>query len=129
MHKLLHVVIGLAGFMFVFLGAGWLFAPAVISPQLGMSLQSGVGLSTQIGDLSAFFLTLGACILLGLYTGKRYWFLPPMMLLGLAAMGRMIAWLFHDAALALDMIGVEVLVASLLLVTSGRLTTSRPTRL
>ena len=87
---------------------------------LGMSLLSGEGLSTQIGDLSSFFLVLGSFILLGAYTKQKYWFYAPIALLGLAAISRTIAYLFHDAAFATQSIMVEVLVACLLFFQASR---------
>ena len=55
-----------------------------------------------------------------LVSGRRTWYYPPVLLLSLTAIGRVIAWLFHDAALA-PQIGVEVLVAVILLFASRRL--------
>ena len=84
-------------------------------------LADGVGLSSQVGDMSAFFLTLGICMLVGLVTGRRVWFYPPIILLLLTAVGRILAWLVHDAALALDLIGPEIIVSVILLVAARRL--------
>jgi hypothetical protein len=70
--------------------------------------------------MSGFFLTLGGCMLVALVNGRRAWYYPPALLLLLAAVGRVVAWLFHDAALA-PQIAVEILVAAILLVASRRL--------
>jgi len=43
------------------------------------------------------------------------------MLLTIAAVGRILAWLVHDATLALDLIGLELLVSTILLLASRRL--------
>jgi hypothetical protein len=43
------------------------------------------------------------------------------MLLLLTAIGRTLAWLIHDAALAVDLIGLEVLISAILLFASRRL--------
>ena len=64
--------------------------------------------------MSAFFLTLGICILMGLVTGRKVWYYPAMTLLALTALGRTLAWLLHDAALATSLIAPEVIVALLL---------------
>jgi hypothetical protein len=53
-------------------------------------------------------------MLIAQFSGSRFWFYPPIMLLGLAAFGRVIAWLFHGAALTYDMIAVEAAVVALL---------------
>ena len=102
-----RVAAGIPGLIFMSIGVGWWIAPGFVGAQLGMTLLSGAGLGTQIGDLASFFLTLGACILIGLATAKRVWLYPPMILLGLAIAGRVIAWLFHDAELLLNAIAVE----------------------
>jgi energy-converting hydrogenase Eha subunit E len=43
------------------------------------------------------------------------------MLLSITAVGRVLAWLVHDATLALDLIAPEVIVSVILLVASRRL--------
>lgn len=120
MNKILSVLVVLPALLFVVTGVRWLVDPAGSAPQLGMALDEGLGLSTQVGDLSSFFLTLGICMLTAVVTGRRTWYHPPILLLSLAAIGRLVAWLVHDAALA-PQIGVEILIAILLLVASRRL--------
>ena len=121
MNKILRVAVALPGILFVSTGLRWLIDPSTAAAPLGMSLLNGLGLSTQIGDLAAFFLTLGACILMGLITSNRVWYYPSIMLLGIAAMGRVIAWLLHDAALATSLILLELAIAALLTFAANRL--------
>jgi len=123
--KFWRIAIGVPGIVFVFVGIGWLIAPEMAGAQLGMTLSNGVGLSSQVGDFASFFLTLGTCMLLGLRTTNRPWFYAAIMLLGFAALGRMFAWAFHDAALALDMIALEVLLAVLLYFASENLAATK----
>ena len=120
MNKLLNVLVALPAVLFLTIGLRWMVAPEGVATEFGMALDTGLGLSTQIGDLSAFFLTLGLSMLLALLSRRRVCFYPPIMLLGFAALGRVLAWLFHDAALA-PQIGVEVIVATLLFLASRRL--------
>ena len=120
-NKILRVITALPGILFVVTGVGWIVDPASAAAGVGMPLLEGVGRSTQIGDLGAFFLTMGLLILIGVTTLKRVWFYPPMMLLGLAATLRIIAWLVHGAALALSMIAFEIIVTALLYVSTIRL--------
>ena len=124
-NKILRVVTALPGILFVVIGVGWIIDPASAAAGVGMPLLDGVGRSSQIGDMGAFFLTLGLLILVGVTTLKRVWFYPPMMLLGLAASLRIIAWLVHGAALAGSMIAVEIIVTALLYVSSIRLCEKR----
>ena len=116
MKKALPFLLGVPAAAFVLIGLAWWVAPAQIAGQLGMTMLEGAALSTQIGDLGSFFFVMGACILLALVKGDRFWFLPALMLISMAAIGRVIAWLFHDAALTLDNLAVELPVAALLAV-------------
>jgi len=119
----LKAVVLLCGVLFIVTGLRWLLAPAGVAPEFGLALSTGVGLSSQISDMSAFFLTLGVSILMGLTTGRAIWYYPPMILLSLTAVGRILAWLLHDAALAMNLIAPEVIVALILLIASRRLAT------
>ena len=65
MKNVLRVVAGLFGILFLINGLQWIIAPASIAAQLGMPLLEGVGLSTQIGDMGSFFITVGAMTLIG----------------------------------------------------------------
>ena len=121
MNIALRAIVLLCGVLFIVTGLRWLLAPAGVAPEFGLVLSSGVGLSSQIGDMSAFFLTLGVCILMGLITQRAIWYYPPIILLSLTAVGRLLAWLLHDAALAMNLIAPEVIVALILLIASRRL--------
>ena len=121
MNILLRAIVLVCGVLFIVTGLRWLLAPVGVAPEFGLVLSSGVGLSSQIGDMSAFFLTLGVCILMGLITQRAIWYYPPIILLSLTAVGRLLAWLLHDAALAMNLIAPEVIVALILLIASRRL--------
>ena len=117
----IKLLVLLFGILFLLTGLRWLLAPAGIAPDFGLALGSGIGLSSQVGDMSAFFLTLGVCMLTGLTTQRSVWYYPPIMLLLLTAVGRVLAWLLHDAALATQLIAPEVMVSLVLLFASRRL--------
>lgn len=121
MNKILKVLVVLPAILFIATGVRWLVAPAGVAPEFGLTLEQGLGLSTQVGDLAGFFLTLGSCMLIALITGQRTWYYPAIMLLSITALGRILAWLLHDATLALDMIAPEVIISIILLVASRRL--------
>ena len=120
MNRLLGLLVLAPAILFIVTGVRWLVAPAGIAPEFGLVLGEGLGLSSQVGDMSGFFLTLGICMLAALLSGRRIWYYPAMLLLLLTAIGRVIAWLLHDAALA-PQIGAEIAVALILLVASRRL--------
>jgi hypothetical protein len=109
MNKVLKIVVALLAVVFASIGLRWLVAPEGVAAEFGMTLMEGLGLSSQIGDLGAFFLSLAMFILLALTSGRRSWYYPAIILLGLTAIMRTMAWMFHGASLALDMIAVEII--------------------
>ena len=121
MNKVLKILVLLPAILFLVTGLRWLVAPAGVAPMFGLTLDVGVGLSSQVGDMSAFFLTLASCMLIALISGRRSWYYPAIMLLSITAVGRVLAWLVHDASFALDLIAPEVIVSIILLVASRRL--------
>jgi hypothetical protein len=121
LNKVLKLLVLLPAILFMVTGVRWLVAPAGIAPDFGLTLAEGVGRSSQIGDMTGYFLTLGSCMLLALISERRIWFYPPMMLLAVTALGRIVAWLLHDASLASSQITLEVVVAVILLLASRRL--------
>ena len=88
-----------------------------------MPLLDGIGRSTQIGDMGAFFLGCSAMILLGAATRRPHWLQAAAMLVGGAAIVRTLAWAFHDAAFATQFIAVELVVTGVLLFGAHRFTT------
>jgi hypothetical protein len=128
LNKVLKLLVLLPAILFVVMGIRWLVAPAEIAPDFGLALAEGIGLSSQIGDMAGYFLTLGSCMLIALITARRSWYYPPMMLLAITALGRIVAWLLHDATLAVSQITVEAVVALILLLASRRLPQALSTR-
>lgn len=116
MSRALRIAVLLAGAAFTLQGLGWIMDPTRAADGLGMPLLDGLGRSTQIGDFAAFFLIAGITMLLGSRPGRERLLLVPAGLLATAAVGRTLAWALHGAAFAWLFIGVEVLVATLLLV-------------
>ena len=119
MKKVLQVAVAVPAILFLVIGIRWIVDPAAGAEALGMPLLDGVGRSSQIGDMTAFFLSLSFMIFGGLITAKRAWFYAPVMMLGLAACFRIMAWLVHDAALAIPLIVPEIVIASFLLFASA----------
>ena len=120
-NTVVNLLVLLAAILFLVMGVRWLVAPAGVAPDFGLTLSDGIGLSSQIGNMAGFFLLLGSCMLIALISGHRSWYYPPMMLLAITALGRTVAWLLHDATLAVSQIMTEVVVAIFLLLASRRL--------
>lgn len=88
MRSALRITTALLGAGFALQGVLWLVAPARAAAGLGMPLLDGVGRSTQIGDLSIFFLVAGGLMALGSRPGRARWLLVPAVLIGGAAVTR-----------------------------------------
>ena len=121
MKILLRVLVTLPAILFIVTGLRWAIDPSGAATALGMTLLDGIGRSSQIGDVGAMFLSMGIMMLLALVTAKRAWFYAPALLLSLIAVFRLLAWLVHDAALAMDMIVVELVVTVIVLIAASKL--------
>lgn len=126
MKTTIRVLLVLPAVLFIVMGMRWLVDPAGIAPEFGFQLGDGLGRSSQVGDFAAFFLTMAICILLGVVSGRRVWFYPPAMLLLLAATGRVLAWVAHEAAFAAGMVVFEVTVGTLMLIAARWLPEGTP---
>ncbi len=115
MPKVLRILVTVLGVGFLLQGVGWLVAPARAAEGLGMPLLDGLGRSTQVGDFAAFFLAMGGGMLLGTRPGRAGILYGPAVLLGGAALGRIVAWALHGAAFATLFIAVELGASVLLL--------------
>ena len=121
MSKVFKIFISIPAIIFVFMGLRWIINPAAAAQAQVMPLLDGMALSSQIGDLGALFLGMGVMILLGLISDNKTWFQAPILLLLCTAVIRVIAWLFHDASLAIPMIVVELLFSGLLFVACNKM--------
>lgn len=120
MRKVLRVLSGLVGVLFLAQLAGWIFQPAAAAEGLGMPLLDGVGRSTQIGDIGSLFLAVSALSLVGALRENASLLCAAALLLGGAALLRTLAWAAHGAAFTASFIFVEVLAAAVLLATASR---------
>jgi len=121
MKNVLRVIAGLAGTLFFLNGLQWIINPASIAESLGMPLLQGVGLSTQIGDLGSFFITVGAMTLIGAITTSRHWFYAPSMLLLVAALYRTLSTVLYDAPFVISAIVVELSLGLFLIFAGSRI--------
>ena len=121
MRSPLRIIAFLLGIFFVLQSAGWILNPANAASGLGMPLLDGLARSTQIGDLSAFFLTAGVTILLGCRRGSARLLLVPAGMIGGAAVLRIVAWALHGADFATLFIAIEIVTTAILLAAAQRL--------
>ncbi len=120
--RALRIFLFLPAIGFLVTGLRFAVAPAGAAKGLAMPLLDGAARSSQIGDVGALFLGMGLMILTALLTLERTWFVAPAILLFLIAVLRILAWLFHGAALMMPMIVPEVVIGGLLLLASTKLT-------
>ncbi|MCR9104634.1 MAG: hypothetical protein NXI15_05015 [Gammaproteobacteria bacterium] len=109
---LAKMTVGLAALVSLLLlaiGAHWQIDPTAAAAELGMPLlEDGIGRSSQIGDLTAFFVVGGVFGLLGVVRKNPLFLYTPAALVGAAAVFRTLAWLLHGADFA-PMIIPEIL--------------------
>ena len=114
MKKTLRVLSILVGVMFLVQGLGWLSDPGAAAEALGMELLTGVGASTQIGDIGAFFLSIAIMVGIAQRPGAGHWLYPAALLLFAAAVMRALAWATGSADFAPQFIAPEIVMGSIL---------------
>ncbi len=131
MNKLRKFLPVLPATIFIFMGIRWLANPEAAAQAQFMPLLEGMALSSQIADIGALFFCMGGMILLGLITQNKTWFQATVFMLLTIAFMRIVAWLFHDAALAIPMIVVELVMSTVLFFGAKRMAknlTQNPTQ-
>ena len=115
MKMTLRVLSILVGVMFLVQALGWLADPGAAAEALGMELLTGVGASTQIGDIGALFVSIAIMIGIAQRPGAGHWLYPPALLLLAAAVMRTLAWATGSADFAPQYIVPEIVMGSILL--------------
>lgn len=121
----LRIISGLFGLLFGVSFLNWLLAPAGAAAMLDMPLLDGVARNTQIGDFTAFFFTLTVFIGLGVWRQQAQPLFGACLLLGSAALFRILSALLHEATLAPVSVAVEVAAAVVLFSYAWRLRQKR----
>ena len=122
MNKFLVVLNAINGIFFIAIGLLWVISPYEAGANFGiLEISEGLGRSSLIGDIGSYFFCIGLMIVLAAYTLRSIWFYAPAMLLGVTALFRVVSWAAHDATFATQFIIIEILLITLLLVTSKRM--------
>jgi hypothetical protein len=116
MKILFRVLSGLVGLMMLTNGVRFMIDPAGAAAGLGMELLTGIGASTQIGDISAFFFSIAIFVTLAQRPGTGHWLIPAAVLLAAAAVTRTLTAVTGHAPLATQFIVPEVIMATILVV-------------
>ncbi|MDA0796594.1 MAG: hypothetical protein O2950_06585 [Proteobacteria bacterium] len=103
--KIIAIMPGIALLQNAFL---FLVQPSKVVADLGMPLLDGIGRSTQLADLGAFFVFSATLIIYGVIKSKSGCLRAVALLLGIAALLRVLAWVAHGADLATTFIAVEL---------------------
>jgi hypothetical protein len=110
-------LVALVGLLTAGNAALWLIVPARAAEALKMPLLTGAGLSTQM-DIGAFFLGGAIFTVLALITRERPWFIAAAVLVLGAALYRTAAFAFHGAPFLADMVGIEIVMGSIMIIAS-----------
>ncbi len=121
-----RILAGLLGALFLFQGLGWIIDAKSAAEGLGMPLLDGLARSTQVGDLTGFFLCLGGFGLWGAYRQAPTWLRAAGLLLLGAAFGRSLAALVSGAPFATEFVAIEVVAGGLFFLAASRIGASRP---
>ena len=109
-----RIISGLIGALMAATAAGWLLDPETAAGSLGMSYMDGIGRSTLVGEISAFFVFLVVMCIAGAVTRVGHYLRSAGLLLLLTAVFRTTAWALHGAELATIFIVFEIVMAVLL---------------
>ena len=122
MNRFLVVLNAINGILFIAIGLLWVISPYEAGANFGiLEISEGLGRSSLVGDVGSYFFCIGLMMILAAYTLRSIWFYAPAMLLGVTALFRVISWAAHDATFATQFIIIEIILITLLLVTSKRM--------
>ena len=116
-----RVIAGLIGALMAATAWGWLLDPETAAGNLGMTYMDGIGRSTLVGDMSAFFVFLVAMCVMGAITKVGHYLHSGGLLLLLAAIFRTLAWGVHGADFATTFIVFEFTCAVLLFFSGSKI--------
>lgn len=112
---LARILCFIPGLIFLTQAYSWVTNPSEASNGLGMLYLDGVGRSTQIGDFSAFFIGVSIFCLLGSIFKNTSFLFSAVIILGSAAIMRIVAWQVYDADFATTFIIVELITTIMIL--------------
>lgn len=111
-----RILTGLVALGFFAQAVQWILTPESMAASLGMELLTGMGASTQIGDIGAFFLCVSVTAALGQRPGQTHWFYMTALLLGSAAIMRTLAFVSGNAPFGAEFIAPEAIIAVIFVV-------------
>ena len=121
-----RILAGLVGLLLASTAVTWIVDPTTAALSLGMPLLDGIGRSSQIGDMSSFFIGGTTLCFLGAIRQQGHWLQAVALLLTLAAIFRTLAWAIHGAELATIFIVAEIVMAAILLFSALQMNKTSP---
>jgi hypothetical protein len=106
---IVRILAVIPGLPMLVIGLSLILQPAVALEAIHMPLLEGLALSTQLGDLTSFFLCSAVFIFMGAYHGSPRWLYAGAALIFVAALARIYAWQVHGAGLPPEPIAVEII--------------------
>lgn len=91
MMMILRAVVGIAGLLGLLVAARMWVAPEAAAAQLGVAASGPLGLATIRADMGGFFAAGGVFGLAAAIKGRGSLLLPPVVLIGFALTGRLVA--------------------------------------
>jgi len=113
-----RILAGFVGLVLASTAVTWVIDPTAAALSLGMPLLDGIGRSTQIGDMSSFFVGGTLLCFLGAIRQQVHWLQAVALMLTLTAIFRTLAWAVHGADLTVVFIVAEIVMAAILLFSS-----------
>jgi ribonuclease Z len=114
--RILRLLAGLTGLLFLALGLMCLFAPGNQTGQFGLLPASNTGLNTLRGDLGGLFLGLALFSLFGAIGASSRWLSVPAVFLGFIIFGRILSLLLDGRSReSVQSLVVEVVLAAVVL--------------
>ena len=108
-------------------GVLWLVNPQRASDFWGFALpDGGMGLSSMIGAMAGWGLTIAVFLIVALIRRERVWYYPPILIFLSLALGRIVAGLAHGAPHLPERYIPEIVFAGLLFLASRYATKARP---
>tara|TARA_B100000427_G_C15144249_1_gene435793 strand:- start:150 stop:575 length:426 start_codon:yes stop_codon:yes gene_type:complete len=105
----------LPGLLFLSVAYNWITNPSKAAIDLDMIYLEGLGRSTQIGDFSAFFISVSLFCIIGSIFKNISFLFSAIIILSSAAIMRIVSWQVYEADFSGLSIGVEIISSIMIL--------------
>ncbi|MEC9392341.1 MAG: hypothetical protein VYE11_02350 [Pseudomonadota bacterium] len=105
----------LPGLLFLSVAYTWVTNPSKAANDLDMVYLEGLGRSTQIGDFSAFFISVSLFCIIGSIFKNTSFLFSAIIILSSAAIMRIVSWQLYEADFSGFSIGVEIISSIMIL--------------